>query len=120
MGFENWFRKQHDLEAFKDIARKAWDAATAEAWKNPPEGWYRIGEEVCACGEHSAQIVALDESNQNWTACPAKVRRKPAWEPKDGEAVFAKNRDGSASVVRCIKVGNDYVVIKLQNGATSR
>jgi hypothetical protein len=96
MGFDEYWEERAIMDYLRPLAEHAWDAATAEAWKNPPEGWYQLGEEVCACGKHSATIVALDESNQNWTACPAKVRRKPAWEPKDGEAVLAKSKSGKA------------------------
>lgn len=91
------------------------------------------GRYACWNGDgYGAYIVKRDTQaydSKKWNNCVVvlskhgvgyvhkDVRRIPAWEPKDGEAVFAKNRDGSTSVARCLEVDNDFVIIKLQNGA---
>lgn len=66
-----------------------------------PEGYFHIGEEVDYKLPqdrvwYQGKMAVFDESR--WSglyAMPPKVevRRRPAWEPKDGEAVFIRQRD---------------------------
>lgn len=118
MTFDEWWEIPEEIEdSYKGFAKAAWDAATEEVKKDH----FKIGEVVEIYFRSAAtrgRVKAITNDGVYSTFVDGGVRRIPAWEPKDGEVVFAKNKDGSASVARCIGFSDSYVVIKLQNGAT--
>lgn len=104
MKFEEWAKERgFDGNTYynKVALETAWNTATAEVKKDH----FKIGEEVerkaPACsgggeiesGWEKSKIVACSASYCSF--CGGNVRRIPAWEPKDGEAVLF-NRDGEA------------------------
>jgi hypothetical protein len=78
----------------KDQAFRLWIAAMEEFKCNPPEGLYRIGEEVevrpySTWDEtQKGKVVVLYGSL--WTDSHECIRRKPAWMPKENEPVFVE------------------------------
>ena len=92
MSFDEWFDR--DLEcgeadkrrkvSVRNYARGIWDAATEEVKKDH----FKIGEEVDILPEIRARVKAKAKDGTWYTYKPADVRRIPAWEPKDGEAVM--------------------------------
>ena len=99
MTFEEWFDRDCECGkadkrrkvSIKDYARGVWDAATEEVKKDH----YRIGEEVEAIGIDGlpagyvkVQVIARKEGLSVYISDPKRIRRIPAWEPKEGEAVM--------------------------------
>jgi len=109
MTFDEWYRKHWDLGInIEAIAKSAWNAAMEEFQRNPPEGLYRISEEVLANGKPGVVLVALNDNTHNCN--PVSVRRKPAWMPKENEPVFVEV-NGKATIgvwgTGYVHVGND-------------
>ena len=102
MTFEEWFDRDCECGkadkrtrvSIKDYARGIWDAATEEVKKDH----FKIGEEVERQNAwthwEEARIVAC--SAEECSLCEGRIRRIPAWEPKDGEVVLAKSKSGKA------------------------
>lgn len=82
----------HSGKTVKMLVKQAWDAATEEVKKDH----FKIGEEVDILPEIRARVKAKAKDGTWYTYNPADVRRIPAWEPKDGEAVLAKSKSGKA------------------------
>jgi hypothetical protein len=92
MKFDEWYDDTWNLgSVVKEIAETAWNAAMEEFKRNPPEGLYRIGEEVVANGKPGVVLVAVNDNTHNCN--PGSIRRKPAWFPKDGEAVLFEDNN---------------------------
>jgi hypothetical protein len=87
MKFDEWYDNTWNLgKGVKEITETAWEAAMEEFKRNPPEGLYRIREEVLANGKPGVVLVALNDNTHNCN--PGSIRRKPAWVLKDGELVL--------------------------------
>jgi len=93
MTFDEWYDNTWNLgKGVKEIAGTIWDAITEEFQRNPPDGLYRIAEEVevrpySTWDEtQKGKVVVLYGSL--WTDSHECIRRKPAWVPKDGEPVL--------------------------------
>lgn len=48
------------------------------------------------------------------------IRRIPAWEPKEGEAVFVLRADESVDIAKVKCMSGSIAIIKLQSGRTGR
>ena len=96
MTFEEWWETPKVCgDCFEDVARAAWDAATADVKKDHD----RMGEDVEAVyygGEYSPAIVVARFGGGMVNKEGQSVRRIPEWEPKDGEVVLAKSQIGYA------------------------
>lgn len=87
MTFEEWWETPKVCgDCFEDVAKAAWDAATAEVKKDH----FRIGEEVQSRADDYNEwyncVVVLSKHGIGYFY--KDVRRIPEWEPKDGEAVL--------------------------------
>lgn len=94
MTFEEWWATPVKRGDGKVIAKAAWDAATEEVKKDH----FKIGEEIQSRADDSKKwnncVVVLSKHGVGYVH--KNVRRIPAWEPKDGEAVLAKSKSGKA------------------------
>ena len=105
MTFDEWFEDEWNTQerssrglslyfAAKRFSKAAWDAATEEVKKDH----YRIGEEVERqnAWTHWEKAKIVPCSAEECSLCDGRVRRIPAWEPKDGEAVLAMSKSRKA------------------------
>ena len=115
MTFDEWYDNTWNLgKGVKEIAGTIWDAITEEFQRNPPDGLYRIAEEVevrpySTWDEtQKGKVVVLYGSL--WTDSHECIRRKPAWMPKENEPVFVEV-NGKATIgvwgTGYVHVGND-------------
>jgi len=107
--FLEWYEREgFAILPAKDRAFRLWIATMEEFQRNPPEGLYRISEEVLANGKPGVVLVALNDNTHNCN--PVSVRRKPAWMPKENEPVFVEV-NGKATIgvwgTGYVHVGND-------------
>lgn len=94
-------------EVFAEAWNTAWSAAMEQ--KDPPEGYYKIGEEVeiNIRGEKYKKATVCAVKQGRVYALPDSIRRIPALEPKDGEAVLAKSKSGKAFYA--VSAGGIYI-----------
>jgi hypothetical protein len=90
-----------------------------------PEGYFRIGEEVdFRCKKSApftqATVELVSERGNTFSfghMAELEVRRRPAWEPKDEEAVFALGKNGvTYDVVRVRNTCEGVVYIVASSG----
>ena len=132
--FAAWYKEYGTFQTY-EVSRNAWQACleanSVEAAPVVPEGYFRIGEEVdFRCKKSApftqATVELVSERGNTFSfghMAELEVRRRSAWEPKNGEAVFALDYKDRVHVAIIEKIeprddGHDYGV-RCQDGEYS-